>query len=214
MDVKLQTTVQSDFKHHQQDRTANTLATYFYATDKVALKSTPDGNCFFNAVSTLLTGDELRSTELRYRCCVEMTLNRSKIQAHPQFKRLTVLCPPYDDDCLHCAKPGTDSSMHMFIAMSQLLNLPIQVVYPAVNGSSHYNFKVSNTLLRPPFSDPDNGQLTLMVYYESSQSSTFIKRPMETKSYRSVGRRLVKGAINIYEWILQTERRNGTVIYR
>jgi hypothetical protein len=52
--------------------------------------------------------------------------------------------------------------MHMFMATSRFLNLPIHVIYPAVNGTTNYNFKTMNTLIRPPFADPEQGTIYLM----------------------------------------------------
>ena len=90
----------------------------------------------FNSFSKLLVGDESRSLELRYRCCVEMVTNRSKVMVHRLYSKLEVLSPDYDRDCLDCATPGKWSSVWMIIALSNLLNIPVQSVYPAVNGSS------------------------------------------------------------------------------
>jgi len=152
----------SDFNNHEQDPVANTLLTHFHASDMSALHSSPNGDCFFNSVSLLLIGDETRSTELRYRCCIEMVLKKNEIMILPQYKRLTVLCPPFEEDCIRCVHQGTDATMHMFLATSMLLNLPIKVMYAAVNSANTYIFKTLNTLIRPKFADPKQGNLTLM----------------------------------------------------
>lgn len=115
----LETKLHTDFALHGQDETANTLLAHFHASEQTALYSTPNGDCFFNSLSTLLTGDESRSTELRYRCCVEMVLNRSVIMTHPQYKRLTVLCPTLEKDCVTCAQPGTVDA-HVYCCFSLL----------------------------------------------------------------------------------------------
>ncbi|KAH3777841.1 hypothetical protein DPMN_179289 [Dreissena polymorpha] len=80
----------------------------------------------------------------------------------PQYKRLTVLCPSFEEDCIRCVHQGTDATMHMFLATSMLLNLPIKVMYAAVNSANTYIFKTLNTLIRPEFADPKQGNLTLM----------------------------------------------------
>ncbi|KAH3746650.1 hypothetical protein DPMN_181060 [Dreissena polymorpha] len=80
----------------------------------------------------------------------------------PQYKRLTVLCPPFEEDCIRCVRQGTDATMHMFLATSMLLNHPIKVMYPAVNSANTYIFNTLNTLIRPKFADPKQGNLILV----------------------------------------------------
>jgi len=53
-------------------------------------------------------------------------------------------------------------SMMRFIAMSRVLNLATEVVYPSVNGTDAIDFKIMHTTLRPPFAETDTGRLTLM----------------------------------------------------
>lgn len=141
--VPFDTSLHTYFQRHAQDEVANTLMANFVASNQVALRSTADGDCFFNSVSTLLCGSESRTTELSYRCCIYMVLEKSNIMINRHYKKVTVIFPQINTDCLNCTRPGTYSSMHMFIAMSLLLNIPIKV-YPAVNGSKNYNFKVMN----------------------------------------------------------------------
>ena len=45
----------------------------------VALLRTGDSECLFNSFSILLSDDESKSLELRYRCCAEMVTNEAKI---------------------------------------------------------------------------------------------------------------------------------------
>ncbi|KAH3781413.1 hypothetical protein DPMN_159240 [Dreissena polymorpha] len=66
-----------------------------------------------------------------------MVLNKFDIMRQSQFKRLTVIRPPFDKDCISCAKPGSLPSM--FIALARLLNLPIKVLIPMANGSNNYS---------------------------------------------------------------------------
>ena len=46
-----------------------------FQQDHKAIKSTEDGDCLFNSVSTLLVRDESLPTELRYKTCKEMFIN-------------------------------------------------------------------------------------------------------------------------------------------
>ena len=110
----------------------------------------------------LLSGNETRNTELRYRCCIEMVKNRAKMMRHRLFSRIHLISPDYDEDCLDCAKSGSYSSAWRMIAISNLLNLPVQSVYPCMNGSKHIAFTTLNNLFRPPFADPEKNSLTIM----------------------------------------------------
>ena len=122
-------------------------------------------------------GDESRSKELRYRCCVEMVTNKSKVTVHRLYSKLEVLSPDYDRDCLDCAQPGKWSSVWMIIALSNLLDLPVQSVYPAVNGPGCKGFKTLNYLFKPPFSDPEKGKLSIMwTNTVSTERNSFSRR--------------------------------------
>lgn len=79
-----------DFDHQKQDPTANAILSHYHHTAKTALKSTGDGDCLFNSVSMLLTGDESKSVELRFRCCVEMIVNRKKIIRHRLYNSMSI----------------------------------------------------------------------------------------------------------------------------
>ena len=71
---------------------------------KVALQSTGNGDCLFNSFSTGLVGDESRAVELRYRCCIEMVTNKSRLLRPKLFRALEPITPNYDTDCLNCAR--------------------------------------------------------------------------------------------------------------
>ncbi|KAL4234157.1 hypothetical protein ACF0H5_005810 [Mactra antiquata] len=91
-----------------------------------------------------------------------MILNKTQLMIHPQYKRFIPLSPDLDQECITCTKQGSKSSMFMFIAMSKVLNTTFNIVYPSVNGTNNYTYKVMNTLLRPPFADPEKGSMALM----------------------------------------------------
>ena len=86
--VPVDSSIHTDFQNHQQDPVANAILSDYHATTKTALKSTGDGDSLFNSFSTYLVGDESRSIELRYRCCIEMVANRKKIKRHRMYPRL------------------------------------------------------------------------------------------------------------------------------
>ncbi|KAH3694580.1 hypothetical protein DPMN_082019 [Dreissena polymorpha] len=106
-----------------------------------------------------------------------------------QFKRLTVIRPSYDNDCISFAKPGSFTSTHMFKALSRLLNLPIKVMIPLANGSNNYSWEVTNTILRPQLADPESGTITSiwasMALPTKPQTSNINMGP---QAYRADGR--------------------------
>ena len=53
-----------------QDPVLNFILSNYHCVEKVALLSTGDDDCLFNAFSILLRGNESKSLELRHRCCV------------------------------------------------------------------------------------------------------------------------------------------------
>ena len=72
--------VYQDFSKNAEDPVSNFIMSEYSFESKSALFSTRDGDCLFNSVSILLVGDESMCLELRYRCCVEMVTNKSKIK--------------------------------------------------------------------------------------------------------------------------------------
>ena len=175
----------TDFSRHRQDTTANTIIYDYHQTNKSALQSTGDGDCLFNSVSTLLTGDERKSVELRFRCCAELIVNKKRFLRHRLYSSMAVFSPDYDQDCLNCATPGSFSSVWMIVSLSNLLNIPIESVYPAVNGSQNLYFRTLNTTFKPPFSDPEKGHLTIMwtSTIPPTRPSWTSRRPRKTQEW-------------------------------
>ena len=106
----------------------------------MALQSTGNDDCLFNSFSTGLVCDESRAVELRYRCCIEMVTNKSRLLRPKLFRALEPIAPNYDTDCLNCARKGEYSSMWNIVALAYLLKVKVEVIYPAVNGSDNYSF--------------------------------------------------------------------------
>ena len=59
--VRLDAKVHSDFSQQRQDLIANAIISQYTTSKKVALQSTGNGDCLFNAFSILLAGDESRA---------------------------------------------------------------------------------------------------------------------------------------------------------
>ena len=78
--VPVHNSVYQDFSKNAEDPVSNFIMSEYSFESKSALFSIRDGDCLFNSVSILLVGDESMCLELRYRCCVEMVTNKSKIK--------------------------------------------------------------------------------------------------------------------------------------
>ena len=136
--VPLDASVHEDFSYQRQDFIANAIVLQYTVSTKVALQSTGNGDCLFNSFSTGLVGDESRAVEFRYRCCIEMVTNKSRLLRPKLFRALEPITPNYDTDCLNCARKGDYSSMWNIVTLAYLLK--VKVICPAVNGSDNYSF--------------------------------------------------------------------------
>lgn len=141
-----------------------------FKNDLNAVKSTGDGDCLFNAVSTLLVGDESLSIELRYKTCLEMFLNREKIQEHKDRASFHLLSPSYDNALKSCARPGQYSSVWTILGICNVIQLPMDILYPAVNGTKDLAFRKYNMSIRP--NNPISNDPIRIMW-----SSTFEPRP-------------------------------------
>lgn len=141
-----------------------------FKNDLNAVKSTGDGDCLFNAVSTLLVGDESMSIELRYKTCLEMFLNREKSQEHKDRASFHLLSPSYDNALKSCARPGQYSSVWTILGICNVIQLPMDILYPAVNGTKDLAFRKYNMSIRP--NNPISNDPIRIMW-----SSTFEPRP-------------------------------------
>ena len=87
--------------------------------------ATGDGNCLFNSVSIALTGMEKM---------VRLSLNARTYQAREDFNHIIRHSPEFDESLLSCCKDGEYSSIWTIMALSAVIGLSIQTLYPAMNG--------------------------------------------------------------------------------
>lgn len=160
-DTELQSDLYSKFEDFIQVEVSNAYLKEYFATSKVAFVSTGDGNCLFNSISILLVGNESRSLELRYRCCLEMVANKYKLLNHRKARALRNLCPKFEDDCSKTSEVGAWASAWHVMALAYVLKIPIQLINPAVNGFSDFAFRDLNTTFKPPFVDPKKETLSI-----------------------------------------------------
>ncbi|KAL3892167.1 hypothetical protein ACJMK2_004401 [Sinanodonta woodiana] len=74
-----------------------------------------------------------------------------------------LLCSPdFLEECLECPTLGKPVSVFCMMALSNLLNLKVESVYPAINGSKDYCFIKLNCVFIPMFYDPKQPTITIM----------------------------------------------------
>lgn len=127
------------------------LSTYTFELHHKAAVSTGNSDCLFNATSTLLVGDESLSAELRYKSCIKMIQNSEQFLDHPERSSFCYLAPDYDEACKSCAYVGKTvySCVWTIIALVNVIQVPIQMIYPAVNGCKDLAYIKLNTILVP-----------------------------------------------------------------
>lgn len=144
-----------------------------FQNDQNAIRSTGDGDCLFNSVSTLLVGDESLATELRYKTCLEMFLNGEKIKHHKDRPSFLILCGSYESALKACARPRQYACVWTILALSNIINVPMEILYPCVNGCKDLAFLKLNFKTSPedPISD-----IPIKIMW----TSTFTPKPNKT----------------------------------
>lgn len=94
--------------------------------------STGDGNCLFNPVSTVLTGE--LAPGLRLRTAVEMSLNPEQYKNRPDYNDLMSCSPSYEESMIAACTDGAYMSVWNIIALSIVVGNPTQSIYPVLNG--------------------------------------------------------------------------------
>ena len=91
-----------------------------------------------------------------------MVTHKTRLLRPKLFRCLEPITPDYDIDCLNCARLGEYGSMWNIVALSYLLKVKVEVIYPAVNGSDNYSYINNNRTFKPPFTDPEKPTITVM----------------------------------------------------
>ncbi|XP_078487868.1 uncharacterized protein LOC144745817 [Ciona intestinalis] len=135
---------------YSEDKYAQELVNkYGLAKDKQAVKTTPDGNCLFNAVSLAVCRNESLALKLRVVCCLQMVLHFEKYQQHQSAKSIRLVSPTLESACLDCAVPGAYSSAWTILALADVLNRPIRCLYPPCNGANDAVVPILSTTYVP-----------------------------------------------------------------
>ncbi|ELT91429.1 hypothetical protein CAPTEDRAFT_214198, partial [Capitella teleta] len=104
----------------------------------VALQTTGDGGCLFNAVSLSLTGFERSASVLRARTALEMALHREYYVALDSLKDAKYVCPTFDEALNACISPNGFSSAYTIQALATVIGIPIRAIYPRMPGTWKY----------------------------------------------------------------------------
>lgn len=112
---------------------------HFQDSNGTTITSTGHGDCLFNSVFQLLIGAETLAVELRYKTCLEMCLN-TDIRTHKDASSYYYLAPTYDFAVMECAHIGRYSCVWTILALSNVINTNMDVLYPCVNGTKDLAF--------------------------------------------------------------------------
>ena len=96
-------------------------------------KSTGNGNCLFNSISSSLCGNETLATELRLRTAVEMITNAEVYTSRQDYDKIYDYSPSFDEAMLACCDDGEFSSIWNLMALANVIGSPIQFLYPRMN---------------------------------------------------------------------------------
>ena len=97
------------------------------------VSTTPDGSCFFNAVSLLLYGDETMALELRVQTLMQLFRDYDNLCSNSDTARK---CSPDIDDVINdCMAPNGFSSHLTITALCCVICQPIDVMYPPIGSS-------------------------------------------------------------------------------
>ena len=99
--------------------------------DYVPLTASEDGNCFMNAFSILLVGDESLATRLRVKLCLELLTNPNYLGGSEQ-QRLAEL----NYKIVNISSDGSWREIGDIAYMSRILKRPIRMVYKATSYES------------------------------------------------------------------------------
>ena len=92
-----------------------------------------DGNCLYNSISLILTGDYQLSRELRLKVVNELILNREYYDTKNLNIYSSAQYDGYETEVLHAVKNGVYSSMRNMVALSNVLGCEIRSIYPDTN---------------------------------------------------------------------------------
>lgn len=129
-----------------------------------------DGNCLFNSLSLAIHNIEVLATELRYRTCLDMILNRDYyIDVHCESD-LRFVSGSFDDSLIDCANYYSFSTAYTIHAASTAIGNTIRSFYPGVNGICDNSIGISNRTFKQRSSKKNS--IPLCILWSSVSSFT------------------------------------------
>ncbi|KAK3107530.1 hypothetical protein FSP39_016804 [Pinctada imbricata] len=131
-------------------------------SDFLAVETTGDGNCLFNAISLGIQNNENLAVEIRYRTCLEMIMNRAFYINEHKHDGLTLVSGTYDDSMKACSENFSFSSAFTIHATATVIGKPIRSLYPAVNGIFDNSIGILNRFFSPRNSKSQKNPLCIL----------------------------------------------------
>lgn len=109
---------------------------------------TGDGNCLFNAVATLLWGNEENWKLVKAKTAQFFANNHERLRGG-RYGDLEVFFESDLETMKSCAVDGCWSNTLTMVAIANALNLTINSVYPPLNGVDDLVYRTVNTTIQP-----------------------------------------------------------------
>lgn len=140
----------------EEDKDAKAYAERFnLLKGRKLLYTNGDGSCLFNAVSLALVGNESLATELRYRCCIELTQNIIYYKEHFLSQKICLVGGDINEACLDCATPSAWSTAWSMLALSTVIGRSLRSVFPPCNGTKDITYQALNFITYPRGGDEE-----------------------------------------------------------
>ena len=154
--------IYEEWDYDQRDCEAMKLIPEKYK-DRICIKSTPNGNCFFNSASLIVFGHEDNHIQLRLAVIVELMSNadhylRQSIFEKDIFYRDEALnterqdhsfkkAKEYISELTLMCKPNSWCSMIAFFGLASVLHRPVESLFP--NTGSEFMNQIYNRIIMP-----------------------------------------------------------------
>jgi hypothetical protein len=157
--------IYEEWDYDQRDSEAMKLIPEKYK-DYVCIKSSPNGNCFFNSASLIVFGHEDNNVQLRLAVIIELMTNANHYLQQPVFEQDIF----YRDEALNVdnmekqnnsfkkaneyiselrliCKPHSWCSMIAFFGLASVLHRPVESLFP--DTSSEFMNQIYNRIIMP-----------------------------------------------------------------
>ncbi len=108
-----------------------------------------DGNCLYHALSLAYSGTLDHIEELRVRAAIDIVTQREFHKELYKSSGLTLVCPDYRNAVQSAVRSGDYASCWHIQACANVLRIPIESVYPPVNGLQDKTHKLLSRVFKP-----------------------------------------------------------------